>query len=90
MYNLKKNRNLYLPTYPIFWRQVTGTTPIFLFGFINDTYVYIQGSPHMEKWSPTWSAPIKRGESPSKGGEGGGAPIGRVRGRQYDVWPRAP
>ena len=64
MYNVKKN---YLSTLS-FWRQVTGTTPIFLFGLINDTYVYIQGSPHMKKGSPTWSAPIKRG---------GGAPKGR-------------
>ena len=63
---MQKNKTL--PIYPIFWRQVTGTTPISLFVLINDTYVYIQGSPHMEKNSPTWSAPMNRG---------GGAPKGR-------------
>ena len=52
----------------LFFEIINGTHPYFLFGLINDTYVYIQGSPHMEKGSPTWSAPIKRGEAPSKGG----------------------
>ena len=64
-----KKKSTYLPTL-FFRRHVTGTTPIFLFGLINDTYVYIQGSPHMEKGSPTWSAPIKRGGgAPKERGE---------------------
>ena len=52
--------------------------------------VYIQGSLHMEKGSPTWNAPIKRGGRRRPQREGEAPPLGGCGRRQYDVWPRAP